>query len=308
MATPTHTRPPNTDTEQHGKLSRFDLKGTKLFQQRAVSAFPLLVRQAKAEQPISYLDLAHELGMPNPRNLNAVLGAVAYALRDLSSIWKKPIPPLNFIVVNQHTGIPGKSVAGLTPAVAAAFRKGTLAYKRRVVDTILHEVFSFGEWDKVLSHFGLQPAKIHTLPTHILPSPPDASGQGAGESEDHRRLKEFVARNPQSIGIKGFRKGSVEFTFPSADVIDILFTTDQKRVGVEVKGIRSDELDIRRGLYQCVKYRALMEACLKAEQKQMPIEVILVLGGPLPETLRAEKDTLGIDCRVRISVPPDFKC
>jgi len=62
------------------KLPEFDPHGKKLFQQRAVRALPVLVRQAKAEQTIFYSDLAQELGMPNARNLNAVLGAVADAL------------------------------------------------------------------------------------------------------------------------------------------------------------------------------------------------------------------------------------
>lgn len=295
-------------TEQDVKLPTFDLNGTKLFQQRAVRALPILVRQAKAEEPISYSNLAAELEMPNPRNLNVVLGAVAGALRNVSRIWKKPIPPLNFLVVNQHTGIPGESVVGLSSSEAKAFRTGSRAHKRRIVVMMLHEVYSFPDWDTVLMHFGLQPARIQTLPDPIVPSLPDALGQGAGEGEDHRRLKEFVSRNPHLIGLKGFPIGLIEHIFPSADAVDILFASDPQRVGVEVKDIKSDESDIRRGLYQCVKYRALMEACLKIEQKQIPVEVILALGGALPEALRAEKDTLGIECREGITVPADFKC
>jgi len=212
------------------------------------------------------------------------------------------VPRLNFIVVNRHTGIPGKGVAGLVHD-PGAFRNGTSAYRKRIVDMVLHEVFSFGEWDRVLAHFGLTPVQLPPLLVAPPPCVPDLLGQGAGESEDHKRLKYFVARHPEVIGLKGFPKGAVEHTFPSADAIDILFTTAKKWVGVEVKGLRSGDLDIRRGLYQCVKYRALMEACLKADQKRIPVEVILVLGAALPESLLAEKDTLGIECRQSISVP-----
>jgi hypothetical protein len=49
------------------------LSGSKLYQERARKALPLLVRQAKAEQPIYYSALAEYLDMPNPRNLNYVL-------------------------------------------------------------------------------------------------------------------------------------------------------------------------------------------------------------------------------------------
>jgi hypothetical protein len=201
--------------------------------------------------------------------------------------------------------MPGKGVAGIV-ADPAAFRNGTAAYRKRVVEMILHEVFSFQEWDRVLAHFGLKPEQLPAFPSPPVPVVPDALGQGAGESEDHKRLKEFVARNPEAIGLKGFPKGLVEHTFPSADAIDILFATDKKWVGVEIKGVKSGELDVRRGLYQTVKYFALMEACLKAAQKRLPIEVILVLGGALPDNLRAEKDTLGVVCRESVPVPPNF--
>jgi alkylated DNA nucleotide flippase Atl1 len=49
------------------------LNGEKLYQKRAKTALPYLVRQAKAGQKIYYSDLAKEIGMPNPRNLNYVL-------------------------------------------------------------------------------------------------------------------------------------------------------------------------------------------------------------------------------------------
>ena len=74
-----------------------------------------------------------------------------------------------------------------------------------------------------------------------------------------------------------------------------------------MKGVTSGELDIRRGFYQSVKYTALMETCAKTEQKKIPFEVILVLGGALPVSLLAERDTLGIEYRAGVSAPPSFK-
>jgi len=51
------------------------MEGNKLYQERARRAMPILVRQALAGETIYYQDLADELGMPNPRNLNFVLGS-----------------------------------------------------------------------------------------------------------------------------------------------------------------------------------------------------------------------------------------
>jgi hypothetical protein len=73
----------------------------KLYQQRAYEALPLLIRKAMAGRTIYYGDLAAEMGMPNARNLNFVLGSVATSLVHLSDEWKESIPPLQAIVVNQ---------------------------------------------------------------------------------------------------------------------------------------------------------------------------------------------------------------
>ena len=60
------------------------LSGDKLYQVRAREALPLLIRQAEVEQTIFYSDLANELDMPNPRNLDYVLGFIGEALVKLS--------------------------------------------------------------------------------------------------------------------------------------------------------------------------------------------------------------------------------
>src|SRR4051794_25528921 len=86
------------------------LFGDKLYQQRARAAFPLLVRQAEAATPIFYSALAEELGMPNARNLNYVLGCVGRAMEHLSKQWKEKVPPIQCLVVNKRTGLPGEGV------------------------------------------------------------------------------------------------------------------------------------------------------------------------------------------------------
>ena len=54
----------------------------------------------------------------------------------------------------------------------------------------------------------------------------------------------------------------LEKTLPSGDAIDVFFENSQHWVGVEVKSKISNEFDILRGLYQCVKYQAVMESYL----------------------------------------------
>jgi hypothetical protein len=83
----------------------------------------------------------------------------------------------------------------------------------------------------------------------------------AAESEEHKKLKEWVAKNPQSLGIrKSFGLGVHESYLLSGDTVDVLFSDGFDFVTVEVKSCRSNDEDFRRGLYQCVKYKKVKEA------------------------------------------------
>jgi hypothetical protein len=86
------------------------ISGDKPYQQKARAALPILVRQAHANTPIFYSNLALELKMPNPRNLNFVLGSIGQTLKDLSKKWQKEIPPIQCLVINKNTRLPGKGV------------------------------------------------------------------------------------------------------------------------------------------------------------------------------------------------------
>ncbi len=96
-------------------------QGDKLYQERARLALPILIRQAKAGQTVSYEDLAAELGMPNPRNLNYPLGCIGDELNRLSKKWRKEIPHIQALVVSKGTSVPGK---GFDPFLKNGVRSG----------------------------------------------------------------------------------------------------------------------------------------------------------------------------------------
>ncbi len=87
------------------------ISGDKLYQQRARKAFPVLVRQALAGTAITYEDLAEELEMPNPRNLNYVLGSIGNAINNLKEEWEEDIPPIQCLVINKNNGLPGEGIS-----------------------------------------------------------------------------------------------------------------------------------------------------------------------------------------------------
>jgi hypothetical protein len=276
------------------------MHGDKLYQVRARAALPLLVRQAKAEQPIFYSDLALELDMPNPRNLNYVLGAIGNALIELGKEWNTKIPPIQCIVINKNTGIPGEGISWFV-ADTKAFKRSSKKRKKDIVQQMLTEVFQFGRWDDVLAKFNLSPAK--NIAPEISTTRASSQRSRGGESKEHRQLKEFVANNPRVIGLPARAgTGQTEYELPSADVIDVLFVHGREWVGVEVKSRRSSVEDIVRGIYQCVKYYALVDAVQMVEQKRPHTRIILLLEERFPAELLGLKNTLGVEVVDGVSI------
>jgi hypothetical protein len=277
------------------------LRGEKLYQIRARAALPLLVRQATAGQTIVYSDLAAELQMPNPRNLNYVLGAIGNALVRLGKQWNVDIPPIQCLVINKNTGMPGEGVNWFL-ADREVFERSNKREQKRILQSVLTGVYHFPRWNEVLAEFGLSPVESIAPQTSSLSVSRQYGREG--ESEEHRRLKEFVALNPRVVGLPARAEpGRTEYVFPSADIIDVLFIRGRNWVGVEVKSKRSSNDDIARGLYQCVKYQALMDAVQKVEQRQSDARVVLLLEGRFPTELLALKHTLGVEVIDGVSVP-----
>lgn len=130
--------------------------GDKLYQERARKALPILVRQAARRQPISYTDLARELGMPNPRNLNFVLGSIGETLQALSKKWNEEIPLINFLVVNKATLKPGSGISlFLSGGKALDWRE--LRNQRATFEAELKKIYAFRKWGEVLDALGLKP-------------------------------------------------------------------------------------------------------------------------------------------------------
>lgn len=276
--------------------ARRALGGPKLYHARARAALPLLVRQAEAGQTISYGRLAEELGIPNPRTLKDPLGAVGNALASLSEGWGRKVPPLQCVVVNKRTGLPGAGI-GWFVEDPERFRKLPPARQRAVLRAELNEVFAFDRWEEVLGALGLEPAP--PVDRGSLERAGRYRGGGRGEGERHRRLKELVVRRPDLLlGLRKVREAETERVLPSGDRLDVFFEAeDGSWHAAEVKGADSPEEDLRRGLFQCVKYRALMEA-VRAARALAPfgaVRAVLVLEGRLPASLVPLRNTLGVE-------------
>lgn len=267
------------------------ISGDKAYQVRARAALPLLVRQAEAGAPVFYSDLAEELGMPNPRNLNYVLGSIGQSLERLSKAWKSKVPPIQCLVVNKNTGLPGEGI-GWFLVKKEDFATLPLRQKRAIVEAELQHVFSYPRWQEVLKALALEPTTSDFSPFVSKAT----GGFGGGESEDHKALKAYVAQNPKVIGLAANTPtGTTEYLLPSGDSLDVSFNGKKVWVAAEVKSSISAEGDIVRGLFQCVKYRAVMEAVLLTESRPQNARALLVLESKLPPSLISLRNMLGVE-------------
>ena len=254
------------------------------YQTLARTVLPILVRQAMASQKISYGDLGKELGQHH-RVLRHPLGCIGDTLLELSELWQEDVPPIQGLVVNQSTGMPGGSVNFLYG------QKIDPRQKEIIVQEKLGEIFSYPKWLKVLDELGLSP--VESLNPQF--KQPVDHHSGSGESNAHKQLKDYIAQHPRSVGLnKLLTPGETEFTLPSGDVVDVMFQSARRRIAVEVKSHISNEDDLKRGIFQCVKYRAILRACRSLEGGTYEADAILAIEGSLSKELIAVRNTLGV--------------
>jgi hypothetical protein len=116
---------------------------------------------------------------------------------------------------------------------------------------------------------------------------------GGGESTAHADLKDWISSNPGAVGLAIGHAGVTEFPLPSGDKIDVFFEAVDGVFAVEVKPSRSPVEDLNRGLFQVVKYRAVLEM-LSRLNGGVPVDVRLAIGGTLPDTLRTRAKKMNV--------------
>lgn len=271
----------------------------KLYKIRARAALPILVRQAHAGATIYYEDLARELSMPNILNLNDVLRHIGWMLGELGTQWNEEIPRIQTLVINQKHQTPGDGIEGFLPDVPN-FSTLSRREKREVFFPIHREVFRYVKWRDVLLDFGLPEAPLNLRALVNAAS----EFRGGGESENHSTLKDWIATHPEVFGLPAsVAHGVTEYELPSGDRLDVLFTHRGEYVAVEAKSAISGEADITRGVFQCVKYRAVLAALLVSQGKPPDVRVILAMEGHLSPQNMVLKNILGIEVYERVTLP-----
>lgn len=255
------------------------------------------------ESFVTYGDIRRELEyqLNIQRIFPVQIGEVAGSLMD-QILAVDPDAPLINVLITRGSGIPGKGAGGY---LAKRYRSQRLKNwdkiskqeKLQIVDREREKVFFYKKWDSINHQlFGRDTAgKLREQPTEETDHNSTGRG-GPAESEEHKKLKAWVAADPSRIGLsKHYGAGVPEYRLMSGDEVDVMFMTRSKFRAVEVKSIRSNNDDLKRGIYQCVKYREVKTAEIAPYRSD--VEAILVVERKLPSELKERAAILGIKCK-----------
>jgi hypothetical protein len=244
---------------------------------------------------LTYSELAFRIGRLNSsgeghgHGMGQVLGVMGHMLQGLEGQWGESIPHIQSLVVNKagpDSGLPDDGIKEFWPD----YPHMTRLEKRNRMRVEHQKVMVFGSrWNDVLQKLELQPVFAKIATPHF--------GKG-GESVDHKVLKEYVRHHPELVGAASHWESFTEYPLPSMDEIDVVFKCDDACIAVEVKSALSDAypLDYERGLYQTIKYGALLSAMARDDRYGIPpnIKSILLLASRLPEQYRNLSTKLSI--------------
>lgn len=265
-------------------------------------AFQMLLRGAPSGRRVTYGSVAAHLQqrLGIPKVFSTHIGGVAGALMDEIRVVEPDAPLINMLVVNGGDWEPG---VGGDSYLRDRFgiSKRELAKRREVyVQEAINEVRAYTGWPDVyrkLFKGELVPDATLNTDDYDEDGQPDnpVHGRGGPESEEHKRLKAFVRDNPQLVGIKGIiARARLEARLLSGDEMDVELLVGSMRWGVEVKSSRSGDADLERGIYQCIKYRAVMIAESGFDADEAECDALLVTERPLPTALRSLAKRLAV--------------
>lgn len=237
-----------------------------------------------------------------PRDMGQAVGAMQRVI--LRRVTTAPL--LHVLLVRTDTGEPGDG--------AAEFLADRFPHRPRlreddvrvnhpelwteVVGLAAEEVYAYPRWEQLYR-------RLHGTytPDPFFLTPAEADGTprgGVGEGPNHKALRLWIKRNPDRVD-RRFRgaRAETEEELLSGDRVDVVYYTDSEVLAIEVKSRDSNWADLRRGIYQCVKYQAVLSA---QEEEGRSVRSLLVTEFPLPLNLVDAASRLGV-CHRRVILP-----
>ena len=263
-----------------------------------------LIGAAKQRSSIPYAQVASRLerecgfgAVFPPLRVGETARALQYALQEV----EPRAPLLNVLVVRGDTGEPS---GGAGEFLAPRFPEEPLLAEKdvdkahpeiwsRYVARACEEVYQYRDWEGLYERlYGPYEAD----PFYAAPVERDGLPRGpGGEGENHRSLRLWVTEHPECLGAR-YRGASTvtEHELLSGDRVDVVCFSESELVVVEVKSRDSNWQDLRRGVYQCVKYRAVLCA---QEASQREVRCVLVTESQFPTDLAHLANGLDIEHR-----------
>ena len=116
-----------------------------------------------------------------------------------------------------------------------------------------------------------------TVGIYAFGLPPTKTRSGTPESSAHRALKEWAARNGQSLGAPQDAVGVTERWFPSGDESDAAFIGETETLIVEVRPAGAEVHELQQALFTLVKMRSVREAELSLDGRRDRVRGTLVV-------------------------------
>jgi len=222
-------------------------------------------------------------------------GPAGKLMHDIQKV-QKDAPLLNVLLVRSGDRMPGEGAGSF---MAARFGKPELGEKgvrkthprlwRKYFDKAASEVYAYSGWEDLFQKVYESPYKPDSGPLapFDLSAGTEKDGQklgGGGEGANHKFLRLWVKNNPDEIISESHVRAETEVVLKSADRVDVVYFMKNATLAIEVKSKDSNELDLERGIYQCIKYRAVMQAM--DPRMASNVSALLVTEQPLPGHLK----------------------
>ena len=247
----------------------------------ALKMIPVLVRWAQTswDRTHYYSDLTKAIGLKT-NQIGRMMGEVQTILdKYFESIGSKEKITLNALVVNKGSNLPSDGF----DFVNSNYSKLSPDSKRGEVMKLNRVAHEYKHWNEMLLALNLKPARIFSdYDIHNLKAGSYGSG---GEGEEHKAIKKFIMEHPSTVN-KTWKviQSSTEELLPSGDRLDVFFVLkDGDHIAIEVKPSTSPDSDITRGLFQCIKYKVVMDAARALDNGQYENEAMLVIAGKMSE-------------------------
>lgn len=248
---------------------------------------PVLISWAQENRsPQYYGTLSKTIGHTTAR-ISRQLGVIGDVIKRLNEESHEDVPYLNTLLISKSKKRPSD---GLGDVMEEYYR---LSEEEKYDFAIKNnkKVYEYKKWPWVLKALGLLPFNGKTEEAIRKGS----YRNGASEGPYHKALKEYIIKHPSELDICDVKEKENEHILLSGDRLDVYFKLkDGKQIAIEVKSRVSDDADILRGIYQCVKYKAVLAAECLAHGENADVDAFLVVEKEMSEENRKTANMLSV--------------